>query len=96
MDRHVQRSLKQDGESPPGAGHAVAVAPGILWVRMPLPFALNHINIWLLEADAGNRLELFQIWVNLPAKSKFAAPYFTMYAPVDVRGHGDGSREAPR
>jgi redox-sensitive bicupin YhaK (pirin superfamily) len=33
----------------------------------------------LLKRDATNRLELFQIWVNLPAKSKFAAPYFTMF-----------------
>ena len=37
----------------PEAGSAVTVAPGILWVRMPLPFALDHINIWLLEDDAG-------------------------------------------
>ncbi len=38
----------------------------------------------LLKPDAGNRLELFQIWVNLPAKSKFAAPYFTMFWDKDV------------
>jgi glyoxylase-like metal-dependent hydrolase (beta-lactamase superfamily II) len=25
------------------------VAPGIFWIRMPLPFALDHINLWLLE-----------------------------------------------
>ncbi len=42
----------------------------------------------LLKPDAGNRLELFQIWVNLPAKSKFAAPYFTMFWDKDVpRAH---------
>lgn len=29
------------------------VAPGILWVRMPLPFQLNHINLWLLEDGDG-------------------------------------------
>ena len=38
----------------------------------------------LLQPEAGNRLELFQIWVNLPAKSKFAAPYFTMFWDKDV------------
>ncbi|MEQ1518315.1 MAG: MBL fold metallo-hydrolase, partial [Usitatibacteraceae bacterium] len=27
------------------------VAPGIYWIRMPLPFALNHINLWLLEDE---------------------------------------------
>lgn len=38
---------------PPPAGTAMPVAPGIRWVRMPLPFALNHINLWLLEDDDG-------------------------------------------
>jgi redox-sensitive bicupin YhaK (pirin superfamily) len=38
----------------------------------------------LLKADASNRLELFQIWVNLPSRSKFAAPYFTMFWDRDV------------
>jgi hypothetical protein len=33
----------------------------------------------LLNRDKGNRSELFQIWLNLPARSKFAAPYFTMF-----------------
>jgi glyoxylase-like metal-dependent hydrolase (beta-lactamase superfamily II) len=29
-------------------GQTLEVAPGIHWVRMPLPFALDHINLWLL------------------------------------------------
>ena len=29
------------------------VAPGVLWLRMPLPFALNHINLWALEDEDG-------------------------------------------
>ncbi|MBI5786652.1 MAG: MBL fold metallo-hydrolase [Rhodocyclales bacterium] len=33
---------------PPAAGSPMAVAPGIEWLRMPLPFALDHINLWLL------------------------------------------------
>ena len=40
--------------SAPEPGHAVSVAPGVMWVRMPLPFTgLNHINLWALEDDAG-------------------------------------------
>lgn len=35
--------------TPPEAGSPLAVAPGIEWLRMPLPFALDHINLWLLE-----------------------------------------------
>lgn len=33
----------------PAPGRALEVAPGVHWVRMPLPFALDHINLWLLE-----------------------------------------------
>ncbi len=34
---------------PPAPGTAVEVAPGVRWARMPLPFDLDHINLWLLE-----------------------------------------------
>jgi glyoxylase-like metal-dependent hydrolase (beta-lactamase superfamily II) len=33
----------------PDTGSAIEVAPGIFWLRMALPFALNHINLWLLR-----------------------------------------------
>lgn len=33
----------------------------------------------LLSADKGNPLELFQIWLNLPANAKMAEPHFTMF-----------------
>ena len=33
----------------------------------------------LLHADRDNPLELFQIWLNLPAASKMAEPHFTMF-----------------
>jgi redox-sensitive bicupin YhaK (pirin superfamily) len=41
----------------------------------------------LLNPDTPNRLELFQIWVNLPASRKFADPYFTMFWDKDVPRH---------
>ena len=37
----------------PGDGELLAVAPGVNWLRMPLPFVLNHINLWLLEDGDG-------------------------------------------
>jgi glyoxylase-like metal-dependent hydrolase (beta-lactamase superfamily II) len=38
--------------TPPAPGTVLEVAPGVLWLRMPLPFALDHINLWLIrEAD---------------------------------------------
>ena len=38
----------------------------------------------LLDRDAPNTLELFQIWVNLPAEDKMADPHFTMLWDHDV------------
>ena len=39
--------------TPPAPGETVPIAPGVLWLRMPLPFALDHINLWLLEDGDG-------------------------------------------
>jgi glyoxylase-like metal-dependent hydrolase (beta-lactamase superfamily II) len=36
---------------PPPLGTALEVAPGVRWLRMVLPFALDHINLWLLEDE---------------------------------------------
>jgi hypothetical protein len=38
----------------------------------------------LLDRHGPNTLELFQIWLNLPAKNKLAAPYFTMFWDKDI------------
>ena len=37
----------------PAHGTPVEVAPGILWLRLALPFALNHVNIYLIEDGPG-------------------------------------------
>ena len=37
----------------PVPGASVEIAPGVWWLRMALPFALNHINVWLLEDGDG-------------------------------------------
>jgi glyoxylase-like metal-dependent hydrolase (beta-lactamase superfamily II) len=39
--------------APPAPGALLTVAPGVAWLRMPLPFALDHINLWLLDDDDG-------------------------------------------
>ncbi|HSU22210.1 MAG TPA: pirin family protein [Variovorax sp.] len=38
----------------------------------------------LLDAAAPNPLELFQIWLNLPARNKLAEPHFTMFWSGDI------------
>ncbi|MEM9404139.1 MAG: MBL fold metallo-hydrolase [Pseudomonadota bacterium] len=37
----------------PDPGETQSVSPGVTWLRMPLPFALSHINLWLLDDDDG-------------------------------------------
>jgi glyoxylase-like metal-dependent hydrolase (beta-lactamase superfamily II) len=41
--------------APPPPGATIEVAPGVWWLRMPLPFALDHINLWLIR-DAGGHV----------------------------------------
>jgi glyoxylase-like metal-dependent hydrolase (beta-lactamase superfamily II) len=45
------RDLDYWPDAPPEPGHARRIADGLLWMRMPLPMELNHINLWLLEGD---------------------------------------------
>ena len=40
-------------ESVPDFGATMEVAPGVHWLRMPLPMSLNHINLYLLEGADG-------------------------------------------
>lgn len=37
----------------PEGGKTVTVAPGVKWLRMPLPLALDHINLYLLANGDG-------------------------------------------
>ena len=41
----------------------------------------------LLDQHDPNPLELFQIWLNLPAADKFVDPYFTMLWDTDIPKH---------
>lgn len=43
------------GETMPEPGRAMEVAAGVRWIRMSLPFALNHINLWLLRDEIDGR-----------------------------------------
>ena len=39
--------------NPPAPGTTLEIAPGVHWLRMALPFQLDHINLWLLEDKDG-------------------------------------------
>src|SRR5438477_408089 len=60
---HLQWSIRDPGDmaellhfpvaTQPAPGEVIPIAPGVGWLRMPLPFALDHINLWLLEDGPG-------------------------------------------
>ncbi|WP_161140021.1 MBL fold metallo-hydrolase [Propylenella binzhouense] len=39
--------------APPEFGEVVAIAPGLLWTRLALPFALDHLNVFILDDGDG-------------------------------------------
>jgi len=41
------------GDEKPEQAQTIEVAPGVHWLRMPLPASLDHINLWLIE-DGDN------------------------------------------
>src|SRR3954470_19812189 len=52
LERQLQYPL---GETLPETGRTLEVAPGVRWLRMQLPFALDHINLWLLRDEIDGR-----------------------------------------
>ena len=46
-------ALRYPWENHPGPDQVVEVTPGVLWVRLKLPFRLNHVNIYLLADGDG-------------------------------------------
>ena len=57
-------------EPPKPDGSHVEIVPGLLWLRMPMPMALDHINVYLLRDGEGWALvdtglgipKTFELW----------------------------------
>ena len=47
------RGLTYPLGAPPAPGEAIQAAPGVLWLRLPLPMQLNHINVYAIEDGDG-------------------------------------------
>ena len=52
MHAKVDGEIKYLRDAAPEPGTVVPLLPGLTWVRVPLPFVLNHVNCWLLD-DGG-------------------------------------------
>ena len=42
-------SLRYPWDTPPAEGEATEIAEGVLWLRLPLPMALDHVNVYALD-----------------------------------------------
>lgn len=73
---------------PPGNASRIEVARGLWWLRLPLPLALNHINIYLLEdgdgwvlVDTGMHMpETISLWEEMIVKCLDGKPIKTVIA----------------
>jgi glyoxylase-like metal-dependent hydrolase (beta-lactamase superfamily II) len=69
----AQAALEYPFPALPERGRTLEVAPGVHWIRMPLPYALDHINLWALDdgdgwalVDTGTRTdESMRVWREL-------------------------------
>ena len=52
MTPHVKPTLDYPFEAPPATGYR-EVSEGIRWIRLPLPWSLDHINLYLIRDGAG-------------------------------------------
>ncbi len=100
LNQSAQSKLTSSGrldfqwDAPPAPGEVIVVAPGILWARLPLPFRLNHVNVWLLEDDDGWTVidtgcatpEILDLWEKLLAGPMGGRPVVRVIA---THGHVD-------
>ncbi|HSA69393.1 MAG TPA: MBL fold metallo-hydrolase [Burkholderiales bacterium] len=57
MSRQSISSLSYPFPEVPVPGTTIEVAPGIHWLSMPLPFKLDHINLWLIDEEEGGNAD---------------------------------------
>jgi len=47
------KPIRHPFDATPAEGEAIKVADGILWMRLPLPMKLDHVNVYALREDDG-------------------------------------------
>ncbi len=53
MNTHAPEGLQYPWHDVPAEGKATEVASGVLWMRLPLPMKLDHVNVYALDDGAG-------------------------------------------
>jgi len=75
-------SINYEFEQRPEHGEVMPITDGVDWLRMPLPFMLGHINLWLLQdgdgvaiVDTGiNSEKSHGVWQNALSESANGSP----------------------
>ncbi len=81
----------------PPPGTTLEVAAGVRWLSMPLPFQLDHINLWLLEDDGGTTLvdtgianaQTRELWERIFATVKSVQRVILTHYHPDHAGNAD-------
>lgn len=81
----------------PAPGTTREIAPGVHWIRMPLPYALDHINLYMLDdgdagwavVDTGTRTDAVteawrSIFAQAPAGARLSRIFVTHMHPDHV------------
>ena len=82
-DLPASRQQYQDGQMQlldvalPESGHLQQLSEGVYWCRMPLPMALDHINLYVLEEEDG--WTLIDTGMHLPDTLKHWQSIFAAY-----------------
>lgn len=53
MQQNPAATLVFPRTQPPDRGTLIDIAPGVQWFRLPLPYRLDHVNIYLIKDDDG-------------------------------------------
>jgi glyoxylase-like metal-dependent hydrolase (beta-lactamase superfamily II) len=84
MNATILPPLEYPFPTPPAGGEVVEVAPGVLWLRMPLPFALDHINLWLL-ADGDGWVQIDSGYGDAPTRALWNTHFSTTLGAHPIR-----------
>jgi glyoxylase-like metal-dependent hydrolase (beta-lactamase superfamily II) len=85
--------LQYSHENLPAPGETIEVAPGVRWLRMPLPYALDHVNVWLIRdggdawaaVDTGIALDAVKdAWRKVLAEHRLSRQIVTHFHPDHV------------
>ena len=72
----------------PAPRQTVEVAPGVRWIRVSMPFRLDHINVWAIDTDTGwvlvdtglNTPDTVTDWLAMLAQGPLSRPLQGVYA----------------